>query len=94
MILYMTRNNGLRFTIERVIATHGIERRMTCPRCSGRMFPDPMGDTACLMCGHVEYATEPLPWVANLKPAHRGRGLDALKGYAQQLKSLAMDRGA
>ena len=34
-----------------------------CERCGGRLFPDSEGDLSCIACGHIRYASDPLPLI-------------------------------
>lgn len=51
-----------------------------CPKCAGALAPgEEPGEWACLNCGHVLYARDPLPLtqLRSNRPSHRyygGRG--------------------
>lgn len=58
---------------------------MTCPRCSGTILPDAMGDRACLQCGY-EYIS-PAQAAATQREIER---LEAIKQSGKRLKEPSM----
>jgi hypothetical protein len=55
-------------------------KRIACSRCQGRLLPEGAdGDLICFTCGHIVYATPPIPLVDPIKrmrrPTHGGWSL-------------------